>query len=233
MKHLTSFVIPVVLLGTLYCAAVTPRISLAGVIDDEYDRQKYANPRYHADWQTQQEIEWLELQRNYDILKRDGSMAALIQANKNSRQFELNRIASLRERMREFRNEYEQVRHLDSQHIEATITEGTLSLFASQINDWQRLVANLDNEIANLERQQFQQHRRNYERESNDELNQFTVQYEGQAGTENALPNGWTYSQQRWHRGQGMGPGGGLSTGPGGGLSMGPCGGLSMGPACR
>ncbi len=42
--------------------------------------------------------------------------------------------------------------------------------------------------------------------------------------------SGWSQSQQRWRRGQGIGPGGGQSIGPGGGLSIGPGGGLSIGP---
>lgn len=158
MYWTTSFVIPAVVLGTLYCAVVTPRIGLAGAID-EYGRQTYAIP-YDPDGHIQAETELRELERNNAILARDGSLAALIQANKNNRQFDLNRIASLRERMRETLDSYEKVRHLDSQHIAVTITEQTVSLFASQINDWQRLVANLDDEIANLERHQSQHDRR-------------------------------------------------------------------------
>lgn len=112
----------------------------------------------------------------------------------------------------------------------------------SAVNNLTKLCADdRDFEIAELERYQAglsaksdRVARDRYQREALEEMQTLNRQLMAQAEEPEraayAPPIAWSQSQQRWRRGQGMGPGGGLSMGPGGGLSMGPGGGLSMGP---
>lgn len=181
-------------------------------------------PSSHADrdWNTESLTEWAELQRVSEDLRKDGSSAALIQANTNLRNFLLHEVERTQYRQRSLQEGYDGL-------VKMGVDPKTLparDFFAPHIDELEQQIRKIDAELANLTRQD-RQPMRSKSAAYNSMPMPIAVQAEELDDTPQFL---WSQSQQRWHRGQGMGPGGGQSMGPGGGLSMGPGGGLSMGP---
>lgn len=181
-------------------------------------------PSSHAgrDWNTESLTEWAELQRVSEALRKDGSFAALIQANTNLRDFLLHEVERTQYRQRSLQEGYDGL-------VKMGVDPKTLparDFFAPHIDELEQQIRKIDAELANLTRQDRQPIRSKSAADNSMPM-PMAVQAEELDDTPQFL---WSQSQQRWRRGQGMGPGGGQSMGPGGGLSMGPGGGQSMGP---